>query len=339
MISVYNTFDPLKEIVLGDVDMSMMDLRDGPKKEKIEYIFNQTKEDLKIFQALLESYGIKVHRPSTIPFSEIKTPYWSMPGTRIPLSPRDLYLVLGDTIIESAMCEPERFFETFYFRDIMIDKFNDGAKWLAMPMVRHNYDGTNWGGTDDQIPNLDPIMDAPSVMKYGRDLFVNTIGAGNQLGLRWLEKHFGDTYNIHEINNPMISGHMDTQINILRPGLIMTPYDPNLLPPYFKEWDFINVSVDKDRDMSDGQELIDSRIQDGDFANSNLVVNCLSVDQNTVVMFDHYKDQDKVIGELDNRGIRVLFTPMTNSHFFNQGVTCMTLELERHTPEGIIKYQ
>ena len=337
MISIHNTFDPLKEVILGDVDMSMIALRDEKKQRKIKHVFQQTKEDFDKFQSLLHSHGVKVHRPSPMPITEIKTPYWSLPGTKIPLSPRDLYLVLGDTVVESAMCEPVRFFETFYYRDIMIEQFRQGASWLAMPMVRHNYEDSDWGPDGTLVPNNDPIMDAPSVMKYGQDLFVNTVGAGNQLGLEWLRKHFTQ-YTIHEMNNPMISGHLDSQLNILRPGLIMTPYDVSLLPEYFRDWDVIHVDTAKDRSMSDSQQLVDSRVQDDDFVNSNLVVNCLSLDPDTVIMFDHYKDQDRILGELDDRDIRVLFTPMTYSHFFNQGVTCLTLDLHRQGP-GMVRYQ
>ena len=35
----------------------------------------------------------------------------------------------------------------------------------------------------EDVPNQDPIMDAPSCLKYGKDVFVNTHGAGNKLGL------------------------------------------------------------------------------------------------------------------------------------------------------------
>lgn len=337
MISIHNTFDRLKEIILGDVDMSMISLRDGDKQQKIRHVFEQTKADLDAFQRLLQSRGIEVHRPTPMPMTEIKTPYWSLPGTKIPLSPRDLYLVVGDTVVESAMCEPVRFFETFYYRDIMIEQFRRGARWLAMPMVRHNYTEEDWGEDGSMVPETDPIMDAPSVMKYGRDLFVNTVGAGNRLGLEWVERQFGD-YRIHEISHPHISGHLDSQLNILRPGLMMTPYDVDMLPDYFRDWDMIKVSTAKDRALSDSQELIDNRVQDDDFANSNLVVNCLSLDPDTIVMFDHYKDQDKVLGELDDRNIRVLFTPMSYSHFFNQGVTCLTLDLHREG-DGPLSYQ
>jgi glycine amidinotransferase len=337
MINVHNTFDPLKEVILGDIDTAAIQLQDPRQQKRVEYIFDKTKEELDNFRSVLESKNIKVYRPSPVPNRKIQTPYWTMPGTKIPLTPRDLYLVLGDTVIESAMCEPERFFETFYYREIMLNKFKQGAKWLSMPIPRHDYQESDADGPE--VPNRDPIMDAPSCMKYGKDVFVNTRGAGNELGFRWLRSLFGDTYNFHEVNRDNILGHLDSQLTILRPGLLMSHHKRDQLPEFFRDWDIINVDAGKDRSVSSEQVLLDSRIQDGDFDNTVLLVNCLSIDRNTVVMWDHYKTEKSLLKELEKRDIEVVFVPFTYSHFFNQGVTCLTLELERHTPEGLVSYR
>ena len=81
MIEVHNTFDPLKEIIIGDIDVNAVKLDDEREQKRVEYIFNKTKDELTNFQEIISSMGIKVHRPKPIPNKEIKTPYWSMPGT------------------------------------------------------------------------------------------------------------------------------------------------------------------------------------------------------------------------------------------------------------------
>lgn len=86
------------------------------------------------------------------------------------------------------------------------------------------------------------------------------------------------------------------------------------------------------------QTVIDSRIQDGDFENTVLAVNCLSIDTKTVVMWEHYKTETTMIDQFKKHNIDIVFVPFTYSHFFNQGVTCLTLDLDRHTPEGLVKY-
>ena len=65
---------------------------------------------------------------------------------------------------------------------------------------------------------------------------------------------------------------------------------------------------------------------------------CLSKDRNTVVMWDHYKSEMEMVKQFEKHGIDIVFVPLTYSHFFNQGVTCLTLDLHRHTPEGLVKY-
>ena len=337
MINVHNTFDPLTELIIGDIDQNAIKLEDPRAQKRVEYIFKKTQDELQYFQSLLEARGIKVYRPLPVPNKSISTPYWSMPGTKIPLTPRDLYLVLGNNIIESAMCEQERFFETFYYRHIILEQFQKGANWMSMPMPRHDYENFSTG--NDDVPNQDPIMDAPSCMKYGKDVFVNTKGAGNKLGFQWFQRMFGTTYNFHEIHNDKIIGHLDSQLTILRPGLLLTFHNRETLPDYFKDWDIIKADPTMDRKISSQQTFVDSRIQDSDFDNTVLCVNCLSIDRNTVVMWDHYKTETNMIKQLEQKNIDIVFVPFTYSHFFNQGVTCLTLELNRTTPEGLVSYQ
>lgn len=337
MINSHNTFDPIKEIILGDVDLGSINLNDSRKQQRVEYIFKKTRDELNHFQNILESRGIKVHRPSHVTNTEIKTPYWSTPGTRIPLTPRDLFLILGNTIIETAMCEQERFFEPFCYREIILDKFRQGAKWVSMPPPRHDYKNYE-ADMDDQIPNLDPIIDAPACLKYGKDLFVNTRASANSLGLEWLQSIFGETYRFHEINQPEIIGHLDSQMSILRPGLMLTYHDKGTLPTYFKDWDIIKVDPTADKLKSTSQTLIDTRIQDSDFENTVLAVNSLSLDQNTIVCWESYKTETDMIKQLEKHGIEIIFVPFTYSHFFNQGVNCVTLDLVRDTPEGLVDY-
>ena len=336
-MNVHNTFDLLKEIIVGDVDLSSIKMKDPRQQKRIEHIFQKTKEEMNNFQSVLEARGIVVHRPTLMPNLPIQTPYWSTPGTKIPLTPRDLYLVLGNTIIESAMCEQERFFETYYYRDIMLKQFQKGAKWMAMPIPRHNYKDYNMDVGED-VPNQDPIMDAPSCLKYGKDVFVNTHGAGNKLGLEWLQSMFGDTYDFHEINHRHIVGHLDSQITILRPGLLTSYHGREDLPSYFKNWDMIDINPENDKKLSASQTPVDSRIQDFDFANTVLAVNCLSIDTKTVVMWEHYERETAMIDQFKKHNIDIVFVPFTYSHFFNQGVTCLTLDLDRHTPEGLVRY-
>ena len=61
MINVHNTFDPLKEIIVGDVDMGSIKMEDPRQQKRIEHIFQKTKEEMNNFQAMLESRGIEIY--------------------------------------------------------------------------------------------------------------------------------------------------------------------------------------------------------------------------------------------------------------------------------------
>ena len=71
MTNVHNTFDPLKEIILGDVDVASINMQDQRKQKRIEHIFRKTKDELDHFQSVLEDRGIRVHRPTAIPNTPI----------------------------------------------------------------------------------------------------------------------------------------------------------------------------------------------------------------------------------------------------------------------------
>jgi len=61
-----------------------------------------------------------------------------------------------------------------------------------------------------------------------------------------------------------------------------------------------------------------------------LAVNSLSIDQNTIMMTDYHKDrQNNFIKELERAKIDIDFVKFDFTHFYNHGLTCLTLELHR----------
>ena len=335
MINCYNTFDPIKEIMLGDVDHSVIELCDHSQKDRLTHIFNKTKKELNQLQLSLEQRGIVVHRPKKINNTSIKTPTWESNGIKIPLSPRDNFLVLGDTIVETASWQKERAFEGHYWRDVFLKFFKNGARWYSMPMPCYNYNNVD-DAFDDDIANFDPMIDNAALIKYGKDIFVSGAGSHNQLGLDWLKSIFPE-FRYHNLDKNIYKGHLDTHFTILRPGLLLTYHPKSDLPSFFKKWEIIHVNPDHDRTLSDCQELYDEKIQDDDFANTVLAVNALSIDHNTVMMYDHYKNNQYLINQFNKHNIEIVFVPFTYSHFFNQGLTCITNELIRDT-NGCIDY-
>ncbi len=63
------------------------------------------------------------------------------------------------------------------------------------------------------------------------------------------------------------------------------------------------------------QKLVDGRIQDDDFLNTVLVTNALSLDRNTIMTSEMYKDKDlDLIKTLEAHNVKVVFFPHRCTH-------------------------
>lgn len=331
-LNIYNTFDKVESILLGSVDKSLIKLRDPKHHERLQDIFDETENDLNVIQRVLEKRGITVYRPTPSRNSGIVTPYFESPALDMPLTPRDTTLVLGNTLIETASWKTERLFGTYDYREIFLELQSNGAKWMSMPLPRHNYRADN---TEVDVINQDPIIDGAAVLRVGKDVFVSNGGSHNQLGLDWLKTNFPE-YRYH-LTDKNFYGHMDAHICVIRPGLLYTNHDRNSLPNQFKNWQVIRTPYDFDRTKISEDDLIDDLIQDDDRTNTVLSTNCLVLDQNTVMMPNHYQGQKQVLDQFDKHQIEILFVPLNYQYFFGQGLTCMTQELYRDT-DGLHDY-
>tara|TARA_S200000501_G_C20856846_1_gene758071 strand:+ start:892 stop:1839 length:948 start_codon:yes stop_codon:yes gene_type:complete len=314
MINCKNTFGKLKEIILGDVDESVIQYCDNDEQERLKYIFHKTKTELNNFQKILEGFNVKVYRPNSLPNTTSNTPLFQSKGTHIPLCPRDIFFIIDNIVIENATYHKERFFETWYYRDIFLEQFKTDCKWLSMPMTTFNVDN--------------PFFDGASAIRYDKNIFVSSGSTYNSAGLTWMKRTL-DNYNFHIIDNPKINGHLDAHFAILRPGLIWSRWGLDQLPEQFKDWDIIKVNEETDKSIRSKQKLIDLKVQDDDFHDTVLAVNTLSIDENTICLYDHYKHDTKLINALNKHKVEIVWVPFTYSHFFNQGLTCITLDLHR----------
>ena len=333
MLNIYNTFDKVESILLGSVDKSVINFSDSDQKNKLHDIFDKTSEELNVIQYVLEKRGIKVYRPGQCNNTEITTPYYTTKGLGMPFTPRDNTLVMGDTLIETSGWRKERIFESYYYREVFLELQAKGAKWITMPLPRHLPD-TSSAGDYYWVPKEDPILDGAAVLRVGRDIFISNGGSHNELGLTWLKTMFPQ-YRYHTTKKNF-TGHMDAHICVVRPGLLYTEHDKQVLPPQFENWDIIKTPSRYDREKMREHELIDARIQDDD-RDTSLSTNCLVLDQNTIMMPNHYAHKKDIIEQFDKHKIEILFVPFTYQYFFGQGITCMTQELARQT-DGIQDY-
>lgn len=184
------------------------------------------------FVAVLEGLGVRVRRPDPLdqgqPFA---TPDWSAPRGRAIACPRDLLLVIGDEIIEAPMGLRARWFEFRAYRTLIADYFRAGARWTAAPKpLLADASWRDVGGdpafdnaTGPVLTELEPVFDAASFARFGRDIFWQPDMVSNAFGAAWLARHLGPGFRVHRIpfREPTPT-HIDTTLVPIRPGLVLT---------------------------------------------------------------------------------------------------------------------
>lgn len=319
-VNIVNTYSPLKRVILGDVNYDILPSIPEQFQAKIKHIIKQTIEDFNSIHNTLTNLGVEVIRPSnTLQYNnEIKTPTWSELGSRFPMSPRDIFLIIDNIIIEMTVMSRFRYFEHWAYKDIMVEEFRNGAQWFSMPSP----------ALYDNRKNAEPLLEAAAIIQHDKNLFVSNTATANRLGVDWLRRVVDNVYTIHEFG-PKFNGHLDAHFNIIRPGLLATYHSKDEFPEFFKNWEFINIDTTIDTTISKQQEFIHDNLQDDDHDNTVLTMNFLSIDENRILMYDHHKNNGQLLDQLNKHNIEVIFVPFRHCHFFNQGITCITLELNR----------
>ncbi|MGB5291567.1 MAG: hypothetical protein WBN41_08980, partial [Lysobacterales bacterium] len=197
-----NEWDPLEEVIVGNPlkarfptadlstrlaefpDRSLADIPRGPFPQQI---IEETEEDLNAFVEVLQAQGVTVKRPDTWPHDrKFSTIHWESEGY-YNYCPRDVMLVIGDTIIETPNVIRSRYQETFSYRSLLMEYLKSGAKWYSAPkpMLLDSLFDVDLGKPTPR--NDEPAFDAANVLRLGRDLIYLVSATGNELGGQWLQ--------------------------------------------------------------------------------------------------------------------------------------------------------
>ena len=335
-VNSYNEWDPLEEVIVGTAQNAQIPHRDKgqmaveffgcPNPADIptgpfdEHIIEETEKDLDVLVKTLEGLGVKVKRPQAVNHSDLfSTPDWKSDGF-YNYCPRDVFLVVGDNIIEAPMTLRCRYFEPNAYKDILVEYLKKDAKWVSAPKPRLL--DNSYNNTDDELSvlsNFEPIFDAANVLRAGRDLFFLISSTGNELGCKWLQSYLGPSYRVHPCHNLYSSIHIDSTIMFLRPGLaLLNPerVNSNNLPKSLEKWDKIWCPDLTDIGFS------------GKHAHSSIWVgmNILMVNPNLAIVD---KKQAKLIRVLEKSKIDVIPLQLRHSRTLGGGFHCVTLDIKR----------
>ncbi|WP_216210987.1 hypothetical protein [Amycolatopsis aidingensis] len=287
-------------------------------------------EDLAAFVDLLQEHDVRVRTPETRPDPRrVETPdWWTIDGHSV--MPRDLLLVVGDEIIETAPLVRCRYLEADLYKDLLIEYFARGAKWTVAPHSRlrpENFDYTyalanGYTGPVPANPRYEIMFDGAQTVRIGRDVLFNCSTENHRLGMRWLARHLGDNYRVHEIN--VVDNHVDTRVVPLRPGTLLLHHDVRLsqLPAFLHDWDIIRYSPPPDRL---GRDLYGDRPV---LSAPSLGMNVLSLDEERVVV---QEDETALMKDLAKAGFNPLPCRWRHGRIVGGGFHCMTLDVRRRS--------
>jgi glycine amidinotransferase len=341
-----NEWDPLEEIIVGSVEGAIVPTWNAalesttPSHAKWffdkyggqpfpDQMIEKASAELDGLVKVLESMDVKVHRPTPTDYSlTTTTPWWSSKGLYSAM-PRDVLMVIGDTIIEAPMAWRSRYFEVYAFREVLHKLFNEGGKWLAAPKGSmadsfYNADYNPDKATIDGIRQFvvserEVAFDAADFTRCGKDIFVQKSNVTNAMGIEWVRRHISPEFTIHEVEfgdeHPM---HIDTTIVPLGPGkLMINPawVTRDQIPSMFDSWEIIEAP--------EPVKPYDSALY---FSSDWLTMNFLSVDEKRIIVEEN---ETPLIELLEKHGFEPVPIPFRNFYPFGGSIHCATTDVRR----------
>jgi N-dimethylarginine dimethylaminohydrolase len=303
MISSWNEWDSLKQVVVGDATHANWPVNDpvfSRESEKTTWkatpvpsgpvpqnIIDETNEDLDALVTTLNDLGVEVLRPEPLNFQTHDGLY--------NYCPRDRLLVLGDTVIDTAMMYPCRDMELQCYHEILRD-----ANVIHMPR-------------DKGL-----VLDAANILRLGENkLLYLESASGNRAAYHWLLANLPADTSI-ELVNFYAGVHIDSTIVPLREGLVLlngSRVTPGAVPNAFRGWDCIFID-----------DVVAQDFYQYPYASKWIALNMLAVDPNTVIVDKHQID---MISILERFNFTVIPLELRHSRTLGGGFHCVTLDLHR----------
>lgn len=336
LVDAHTEWDPLEEIVVGTMAGARIPIADRsliateypdlenpneiPSGPYPAHVVEQTEAELEELVNLLVDLGVSVRRPGGRDHkSMVSTADWSTDGF-YDYCPRDGFLTVGNTLIESPMVLRARFLEGFAYKDLFLEYLESGARWLSAPKPRLTDDMFEPSAPPGKrLRNLEPVFDAANVLRFGTDLLYQVSDSGNLLGAKWLQAAVGDQYTVHACEGLYTSTHIDSTIVPLRPGLVLvnpSRVNDDNMPDFLRGWDRIICP-----------ELTDTGFV-GDHAKSSVWIgmNFLVVAPGKAIVD---KRQTELIRVLESHGVEVIPAQLTHTRTLGGGFHCVTLDIRR----------
>ena len=246
----------------------------------------------------LEGLGVRVYRTTRMEFPEEKNHLADVQRGIHVWGGADYLRVIGHRIILiNALRYPFRRKQAFVVRRSLEPLLKDSdAQYVAMPPPSPHYN------------EEDPFLENGDIMLDGYNVYVGISGnATNKAGVQWLKRYLGPEYRVSVVELASCILHLDTVLNLNRPGLLTWyPEFVKELPKPLRHWERIEVK----------------RINDEPIFGANSLI----VDENTIIVPEQY---ERVAREYETKGMRVITLPFDMTIIYGAGPRCLTGVLHR----------
>lgn len=337
---IWTEWDKLKEIIVGNVydpndfveyakDLEWADNEfvDGMCK-----IFQETRDDLNHLTNILRSYGVKVHRPKNLKLTREQSRMWKSLFPYPGICPRDMHVSYGNTILSTIGGDPNRFNESDFFTQTMLEKYREGRNLIGMPRPLLDDEYKDYEKLEGQI-----LFHAANILKCG-DALLHTIpygdgrqGRGTFAGLDWIKRNLG--YDVQWLQIPR-SGHADGRLALIKPGVVLVR-DRSMIPKELSNWSVVEIDhkpVPKYFTEMQNRGFYRDYVKTwlntwiGYVEETTFDLNGLSIDPNTFITTGYDKS---MTAKMKTHGVEVIPFNFRHRYFFDSGLHCVTLDLAR----------
>jgi glycine amidinotransferase len=344
--SVHQHWDPLKVCIVGK--SYSPEFYSFIKNEKVrvvmERIARETEEDYQKLISLLESFNVKILRPTV---TDDYLNHLDPTTNKIvppPMTPRDYSMMLGDKFywrIEAAwnLHSPAEKIKTNFWKDI----------------VQHVGEQNNIIIDHPPKPIIIGGLTAASCIRIGKDLYIGTLAnvtVDEQKEYETTVKEILKDYRIKIVDS---QGHTDAVLCSVIPGLIISLKEIDNYAESFPNWEVVYLpgqSWDKVIDFLylknknygkwwvPGEELNDdftSFVEEwlshwvGYVEETVFDVNMLVIDKQNVVCNNYNKE---VFDAFERHGVTPHIINFRHRYFWDGGLHCITSDLDR---EGVME--
>lgn len=328
-------------------------------------VVGRAQEQQENFVKILQGRGIEVDRVELHPVMlepiPVSTPDWTQLNMRGISCPRDMFIVMGNEIIETAGSHRSRWYEYLNLRPVFQKYFKEDPEflWNAAPKPRlteksyvRNFDyNINYVWDDArkercitewqyQLTEEEPLWDGADGARAGRDIFWKCSAVCNRSGLDWVTRHFADRgIRVH----PVIFDyrklkfwkpwHIDCEFTMVRPGLLITNpgapvYNREIIELFKRnDWEVIEAA-EPSHEYNADISLITGGTEGGMYGKSWISMNTFALGPDCICVEGH---ETAYMEQLDKLGIEVVPVPYEHVVPFGGSLHCTTLDIYRES--------